>query len=71
MNKTPFIRAFSAKGAVVIVTGEPSAEAFTVTAIRADGKPRRKAQDVDTNAEEKKEDAWPDITWGSVPRQEK
>ena len=65
------IRAFAAKGAVVIVAGEPEAEVFTVTAIRADGKPRRRVPGGDADAAGKTEGLWPGITWGSVPVQEK
>jgi len=65
------IRAFATKGGVVIVTGAPGPEAFLVTAIRADGKPRPKAPDGDTGSEETKEDVWSGITWGSVPAREK
>ena len=64
------IRAFAAKGAVVLVTGEPSAEVFTVTAIRADGKPRR-VHEGDADTAEKKEGFWPNVKWGSVPVQDK
>jgi len=65
------IRAFAAKRAVVIVTGEPGADGFIVTAIRADGKPRKKNPKEDADAAEKKESIWPHITWGSVPVQER
>lgn len=65
------IRTFAARGAVVIVTGEPGVEEFTVTAVRADGKPRKKDPDEDADGAEKTESIWPHITWGSVPVQEK
>jgi hypothetical protein len=65
------LRTFAAKDAVVIVTGEPGADGFTVTAIRADGKPRKKGSDEDADAAEKTESIWPHITWGSVPVQER
>ena len=57
------IREFVAQGVTVVVTGEPGADAFTVTGIRADG---RKARGGDAQSTDSK-DALPVITWGGVP----
>jgi hypothetical protein len=65
------IRAFAAKGAVVIVAGEPGADGFAVTAVWAEGKPRRKGHAGETNVEEKSTGVWPNISWGGVPTGEK
>ena len=59
------LQIFAAKGTVVIVAGVPGEEKFTVTAVWPDGKRRRKGYgDEDDN---RKTNAWPSITWESVP----
>ena len=56
---------FAAKGKVVIVAGVPGEEKFTVTAVWLEGKRRRKGYGDD--AEDRKTNVWPSITWESVP----
>lgn len=65
------IRAFAAKGGVVIVTGAPGPETFTVTAVREEGKRRRRPEGDDTTPDEPTDGAWSHITWGSVPAKDK
>lgn len=64
------IRTLAAKGGVVIVTGAPGPTAFTVTAIREDGKRRRRPAGDDDALNESKGSAWSHITWGGVPVKE-
>ncbi len=61
------IQAFAAKGAVVIVAGDPGPESFTVHAVWTEGKRRHKEYAGDADVEDRKEDAWPGIQWGNVP----
>ena len=65
---------FAKKGVVVMVAGEPRAGAFIVHAVWVDGKRRPKMHGEGAlmeESEEKKADAWPDITWESVPVRDK
>jgi hypothetical protein len=59
------IQAFAAKGAVVIVSGTPGENAFTVREVRPEGL-RRKTQE---NQAEKERYSipWSLVTWGRVP----
>ncbi|MFZ4395766.1 MAG: hypothetical protein ACOYOU_09095 [Kiritimatiellia bacterium] len=63
------LRTFAAKGSVVIVTGSPGPEIFTVTSVRESGKRRRvgAAEEEDGALGTPKDEAWPSISWGGVP----
>ena len=66
------LRTLAAKGGVVIVTGSPGPEIFTVTAVRESGKRRRLAEEDDDSAiGMPKDEAWPSISWGGVPAKDR
>ena len=69
------IRTLAAKGAVVIVAGQPCANGVLVTAVWPEGKRRPKSQDeamqMDDHDSKAAPDRWPDITWGSPPARDK